>query len=173
MSRINRVPRGLQDLLGNINQGENPDELLEGVRAGFDIQPLWLLERLRTRRVTGTNPTNFTQYQITVPTNELWLVRTLAFGASSILAATLKIRASFRLHNLNDDSTPGTNITRIGETDFLDFNLATQEQTGTVQFTPYLAVPPDTIISCFTGYVQNGGASVATNFDVLYYKLNV
>ena len=78
-------------------------------------------------------------------------------------------------HNLNDDFNPGTNITRIGETPMLDWAgiAGIAEQTGTVVFTPYLVVPPDTIISALTGYVQNSAATVQIRMQILYYVLRV
>jgi len=72
VSRINRVPFGLQELLGNAAQGDNPSELLDGVRADFDIEPLWHADRLQTAEATSSQSALSAGVQITVPSGEYW-----------------------------------------------------------------------------------------------------
>lgn len=55
MSRINRPPSGLQQLLGSQNFGENPDELLQEVRPVIDCLPFFGADLLKVARASGAN----------------------------------------------------------------------------------------------------------------------
>lgn len=75
MARINRLPHGLQDLLGNTNLGINPAELLEAVRPSVDLWALWTAERVSYTEESVANVfgTQFDSIDITVPVGELWI----------------------------------------------------------------------------------------------------
>lgn len=73
MSKINRVPRGIQDLLGNTAQGQNPAELLQSVRPTFDLLPWWSTERIDFTNFIGSFAAVFQQQTIRVPQGELWI----------------------------------------------------------------------------------------------------
>lgn len=73
MSRINRVPRGLQDLFGNTAAGRNPADLLQEVRPIIDLLPLWITEKLDYVPFTGSFAAVFQQNTIRVPQGELWI----------------------------------------------------------------------------------------------------
>ncbi len=47
MSKINALPKGLQEFLGNTSQGVNPSDLLNGVRPQFDMLPFWAVDRVQ------------------------------------------------------------------------------------------------------------------------------
>ena len=78
-SKINRVPWGLQDFLGNTNAGENPGTVPDEVRAIFDMWPLWGMERLSAFRASGTMTVRGDSIALTVPDNELWMPYTVAW----------------------------------------------------------------------------------------------
>ena len=74
MSRINRLPWGLQDLLGSNSQGDNPSELMQDVRPQFDMLPLWAVERItfaNAFRADAGAPGS--SIQIVIPTGEMWI----------------------------------------------------------------------------------------------------
>lgn len=78
MSRINRVPFGLQDLLGSTNQGDNPNELGEVVAPTLALDTYLSAERrfwhagtLTTASVDGAVISK------DVPVGELWLLQSI------------------------------------------------------------------------------------------------
>lgn len=77
MSRITRVPTGLQDLLGSKTFGRNPSDLLEEVRPTLGLDDLLVAERLSYKRATLTVTTRGDSADMLVPVGELWLLRSL------------------------------------------------------------------------------------------------
>jgi hypothetical protein len=74
MSRINRVPRGLQDLLGSHNLGVNPADMSEQVRPTIDMFPHWAGERLTTFRTTSADIAGTgTAQTYQIPNGEAWI----------------------------------------------------------------------------------------------------
>jgi len=88
MSRINRLPRGLQDLLGSKNFGVNPSEMGQQVAPIHDLFPHWASERLVARTTTATAPAAQTNVQtFTVPDDEVWLPLHWSATATSVTIA--------------------------------------------------------------------------------------
>ena len=84
MSRINRVPLGLQDLLGSQNLGQNPSDLSQVVAPTHDMFPHWAMERLVQHRTTGSEVTAAgaqAGQNITIPEGEAWI---MVFASSSL-----------------------------------------------------------------------------------------
>ena len=58
MSKINRLPKGLQEFLGNTAQGQNPDELSQTVVPTLEMQQYHALDQMKwvqaTRTITTT-----------------------------------------------------------------------------------------------------------------------
>jgi len=77
VSAINRLPKGLQEFLGNTSQGVNPGELLQGVRPGVDLYPFWSLDQTVAETATQavTSPGNGAF--LTIPEGEVWAPLTL------------------------------------------------------------------------------------------------
>jgi len=74
MSRINRVPKGLQDLLGSQNLGVNPSDLSAIVQTMHDMFPHWAADRLTTyRSPTATAAANTNVNSIVIPNGEAWI----------------------------------------------------------------------------------------------------
>ncbi len=97
MSRINRVPFGLQELLGSTAQGDNPSDLLQDVRASFDIEPLWHADRIESIEGTGTQQTIGAGIQVTIPSGEYWrpivfsCIQNIAIGDSTGIVLTMTL----------------------------------------------------------------------------------
>jgi len=176
MSKINRVPRGLQDLLGSSNQGENPAESLREVRPTFDMFPFWASERLRVKNTGSFNPGKAAPLFFTVPTNELWFVQSISSTTDNNTAgATMQIAFQHRLQNVQDDTVPGTNITPVGQSDVFIFTGSTT--TSVLGYTQYfdrpLVVPPDTIISSLITFLENSNAAAFWQLNLVYWRFNV
>lgn len=72
MSQINRVPFGLQDLLGSQNFGDNPSELSQVVAPTLDMTPFLTAERTSYSYLSLTLAANAEIGTIVVPEGELW-----------------------------------------------------------------------------------------------------
>jgi len=86
MSRINRVPYGLQELLGSTAQGDNPSELLQEVRPAFDIEPYWHADRVVSTDGSVAAIGIGAGLAFTVPAGEYWVPIMLS-GQYAMLAA--------------------------------------------------------------------------------------
>lgn len=97
---INRLARGLLDLLGNTNQGDNPSELLAQVRPSIDLGELYMSERITLFSQTGAinNGVPALDFSAEVPAGEIWLLRSLAY---TIIVDTAgdAVHASLRMLN--------------------------------------------------------------------------
>lgn len=81
MSRINRVPFGLQDLLGSQNFGDNPSELSSVVAPVLDMLPFLSAERYSYSYQSGNISNNGAMASgISVPDGEIWYVTGVGFG---------------------------------------------------------------------------------------------
>lgn len=73
VSRINTPPKGLQNLLGNINQGINPSNLSQEVYGVTDLYPHWTANKLdvafATAEVAGVTGQGV---GIAIPEGEIW-----------------------------------------------------------------------------------------------------
>ena len=178
MSRINRVPKGLQDLLGSQNLGDNPSDLSLLVQPQVDMFPFWSAERLT---VIGNVTFSFSNSDavlatFTIPDGEAWIP--LHISAQAALASVgdsvrLEIQCK-RFGNLAP-GTPGPNIS---------FTLASMAGLFT-------AISLDTIVALSFAYplrevwpagtqwevFRAGGDITAANGDLrarmLYYRLRV
>lgn len=72
MSRINRVPFGLQDLLGSQNFGDNPSELAQVVAPSLDMLPFLSAERMSYEYASASVSGNAEIASMVVPEGELW-----------------------------------------------------------------------------------------------------
>lgn len=86
MSQINRVPWGLQSLLGTKNFGKNPSDLAQSVLPTVDLGPHLRYETMRTERNTGVIAAVGDTVEIEVPVNEAW--QPITFGGNVQLAGT-------------------------------------------------------------------------------------
>lgn len=72
MSVINRLPKALQEFLGNTQAGVNPSELTQVVSPGFDMTPHWSVDQMQWQSVVGVVTTVGNAATITVPQGEVW-----------------------------------------------------------------------------------------------------
>jgi len=81
-SRINRVPRGLQDLLNSVNLGVNPSDLQLTVQPGVDLFPFWASEKLAMYGEIGVAPAANTDVDTyIIPNGEAWMPITWSIRA--------------------------------------------------------------------------------------------
>lgn len=78
MSKINRIPTGLQDLVGNTSQGKNPDELSNTVVPTVDMQWAWEVEKIRYNRISTQFAASYQRHTMTVPDGVMWLPISIA-----------------------------------------------------------------------------------------------
>lgn len=106
MSKINRIPKGLQDLFGNAAAGQNPADLLQQVRPTIDLTQLWSVEQTKYKQFVGQFGAVFQQQVIRVPEGELWIpismsadVTTANVGESiQFVIGVADISNLFRIH---------------------------------------------------------------------------
>lgn len=74
MSKVNTTPRGLQSLLGNVNQGENPNQLNQVINPTTDLFPFWSVDKTRFRVVAGSVAHTIGQgVELVVPEGKLYI----------------------------------------------------------------------------------------------------
>ena len=108
MSKINRVPRGLQDILGNTAQGVNPAELRQEVMPSLDMLPLWLVEKTEWTRFVGSFAATFQQNTIQVPAGEMWI----PFAISG--EAVTEAPGASVVHSVGYSDEPNTSRVHLG-----------------------------------------------------------
>lgn len=74
MSKINSLPSGLQEFLGNTSQGVNPSELSNVVTPTFDISDFWKVPKTKVIRIAINFTAVYTNGSFTVPNNEIWML---------------------------------------------------------------------------------------------------
>lgn len=75
MSKINRLPKGLQEFLGNTAAGKNPDELSNTVFPQFDMLPFWAHDQIKYRTTTNSamQQSGGAVYTPPIPQGEVWM----------------------------------------------------------------------------------------------------
>lgn len=85
MSRINRVPIGLQSFLDSQNAGDNPSELARTVIPIIDLQPFYEARNWEVLTAIASGLTTQQEINaITVPEGEIWFVK----GGSALIRCT-------------------------------------------------------------------------------------
>lgn len=74
MSRINQPPRGLQDLLGSQNFGDNPSDLAETVIPSLEMLDFLSAEKIDFERIAGSRTARGGNVGVVVPEGELWFM---------------------------------------------------------------------------------------------------
>lgn len=89
LSKVNTPPIGLQNLLGNVNQGVNPHELDQIITPSVDLYPHWATNKIRaafeTAEVAGAVGQGL---GISVPEGELWQVIAAECAYETVSATT-------------------------------------------------------------------------------------
>jgi hypothetical protein len=169
VSRINRVPHGLQDILGSQAQGNNPSILLQEVRPAFDMFPMWASERVESTQVQDTPTGIGFKFDIEIPEAEAWIpfytsMRLTAVTAADAFGLEVGIRAG------------GTQITSVVPTQ--GFPRVVIQTAGDQIVRGYVFRFPQMYLSGslfrwgFTHYTTVGADPTVTA-SVMYWRLNV
>lgn len=100
MSRINRVPVGLQSLLGASNFGDNPSELSQVTAPVLDLLPYLAAERVSLEREQANLTAQFQVVDLVVPEGELWLPLQISGGVYAATQTAAKYQFSVDLRNI-------------------------------------------------------------------------
>lgn len=112
MSQINRVPQGLQDLLGSKNFGDNPAELSQVVAPTTDLSKFYEAERRSWfQPITSINMTaEGAITSLAVPEGQLWFVQAIGtrWSVQGIAPATpMGFRVGCQLVDPQNANVPG------------------------------------------------------------------
>lgn len=178
MSRINRVPYGLQDLLGSQNFGDNPSELGGVVSPVLDMYQFMKLERrefvINAAGSTRTTPGNFSN--IVVPQGEIWMVEmigaTMNKNAAWVVGEQVVITAALDAVVNSTFPTVEHPLGEIGS-----FECTGAASSGLFYFTkvfenPLILVGGETIYHVCS-HISITTSNVAFNPMLSYTKLNV
>jgi len=103
---IQRVPRGLLDVLALKATGDTPHELADSVSGGFDLSPFYLQDRIVS--ITGFIAGVATGYNLvrTVPAGEMWWMTNVGGLLTSGAAGAGKLSWCFRRQAASGDWKP-------------------------------------------------------------------
>lgn len=101
MARLNRVPRGLQSLLGTKALGRNPQELLEAVRPTVDLTQFYLAETV-IRSASGVTTLQTPVWgdflgELEIPAGESWFVYNVSLQVTSVAAEIVNVNFGYTL----------------------------------------------------------------------------
>jgi hypothetical protein len=94
MSKINRLPRGFQDFLGNTNFGDNPSTLESSVRATVDISPFYAPDEWKVgseAEQTVNAAGLIIEYE--VPEGRIWFLQNVGAGVRRLAGAATDVFA--------------------------------------------------------------------------------
>ena len=107
ISKVNASPKGLQSLLGNVNQGVNPHELDHVVSPGVDLYPHWAADKTLVKsETTSVVPSPGNGMTITVPEGEIW--QPIAIGG--VVSMLIAVEYAFSVGILNPASLTHTTV---------------------------------------------------------------
>jgi len=164
MSKINTPPRGLQNFLGNVNQGVNPSDLDQQVNPTVDLVPFWGTDKLKSivsgASIAGTLGQGIT---VEVPEGELWIP--IAASGQYFVAQAQTRQISLRVV---DQSGGGLSIIANGR---IDSASLTAEVTCGLAFPNRFILPSSWGIRCQID--ETSSATAATmEVNIFYYKLD-
>lgn len=171
MSKINRPPLGLQQLLGSQNFGENPSDLKQDVQPVLEMFPLYGSGLLRVAEGTGSR------------TTEGLIVNTEFFGHSAIVSCSLRsvndftnaeaIAMSFALTNITGfDPAERINIASFNQSPRETGWPATSRPCWSFVFPTPLVVEPGVKLGAYYDFAVFAAAQ-SMELRVLYYDLSV
>lgn len=104
---IQRVPRGVLELLGLRGSGDLPHDMAQEVRATLDIAPFYGMDLLRTVSNLNAAPGtgwNTSATVLTVPAGEIWVMQNLTTSISTGVGGACV--GSFGYRRLQDNAGP-------------------------------------------------------------------
>lgn len=181
MSRINRVPLGLQDLLGSQNFGDNPSELGSVVAPTLDMTNFLRAERRWFAQASAFAIAVDGQVTaIQVPQGEIWYVNAFAMGVAGTgaPAGNWTMRGSvYARYVVNSNATPATSIHPICDLGYYAPNASEIVSSGFLVLDKQMAHPMpffggEEILFYFDGGTY-GGRSYTAITNVQYTKVLV
>ena len=91
MSRINRLPSGLQEFLGNTSQGVNPSELSNVVSPTFDISDFWKVQKQDEIRIVTSMTAVYQSAFFQIPQSELWMLIGVSAGVNILTTESAQL----------------------------------------------------------------------------------
>lgn len=166
MSKINSLPKGLQELLGNTSQGKNPDELSNVVYGNFDILPFWGIDKTIAQVVSANTVHVVGQgIDMNVPEGEAWYLK--AASGSSFLATTESGRLSLHISN-----PAGTVRVTIGQSAYITAKLLTEEIVAPAIMPSGFILPSGwSLRSQWEGV--DAGLANTMSLDAIFYRIRV
>jgi hypothetical protein len=120
MSRINRVPFGLQDLLGSTNQGDNPSVLDEVATPVLELGAFLSAERRWFNRVNPVSKTSDGSIDsLIVPSGEQWFVQAIGCIVTPVGTGTPQVHISAAC-NLINNSNNGTQLHALADLGYIE-----------------------------------------------------
>lgn len=170
MSKINRLPWGLQDILGSVSQGDNPSELLKDVRASFDMWPLWTPERLRFVRTGAVLDAEGEAVSTTIPDGEYWMPITFSMKMVASAAVGTVFSMQMGMGNLPDNQGFALSLS---QSDVFTTTSISQSFVHAYSF-PYriLLSPGTTIFGTLGEYLPGGALTDVFEVNALFTLLN-
>lgn len=178
MSQINRVPFGLQDLLGSKNFGTNPSQLGQVVTPTLELWDFLKYER-RARVISAGGFATAVTQQIelfVIPDTEIWLVEQVG----CTIAKTGAMNVGDQIHltalaiNLPDSDNPGVNHPLA---DLGSYTAATANPITAISRTYEFASPvvfgPGDAISFFSNAVVAAAGSWSVRSMVRFIRLTI
>lgn len=171
MSRVNKAPIGLQNLLGSQNFGDNPAELAPAIVPTLDM---WnFLNYAESRAGWGSSVVladgTVTYTAMTVPQNERWLV--YAFGVNILgdtIAAGDQIEISASRVKVAGSTSPGNAHPFFGASSEFRSTPA-NFKTVVEHFPNYVPMGPGESISLRWSDVVRGGLAAWEVYSTIYY----
>lgn len=165
MSRINRVPFGLQEFLGNTSQGNNPSELLEQVRPGFNMWPLWGVDKIEYQEFSVSTGSLGAGATLTVPLGKVWMP--LHFSGRTGMALAGVQQLALRI------TDPASGVSAILQQSALMTAVqANQSLSVHHSFPQPLLLASGVTVDCVWA-VNVGGAARTIKCEGQYYELSV
>ena len=165
MSKINTPPLGLQSLLGSQSFGDNPDDLLQGVRPTVDMLPFYGVNSLKQDAATAARNTPGGLASFTYASGFTRMLLGVSVYAPTPVAGTYSTEAHI-LGFSGDGATYNFIIARDEPV-----VLAANSQYAWGYWLPQpIILEPDVTIA-FRALQHTGGANVSFQCSYLYYEL--
>lgn len=169
MGKINRIPKGLLDLLSSKSDGRNPQELADSVAPTIDLSPFYLNEKIGHAFGTFVAGNVGDSGTIEIPSGEIWLLFAVDIEWTSAVAnKTLDLT-----FNVEEIPSAASILSSVCIFSTGTFAIVTADDVATFckVFDRPLPFPPGVVFRTTTNVQIGGNTNVATN--VLFYRLQI
>lgn len=167
MSQINRVPWGLQSLLGSKNFGRNPQQLAEQVVPVLPMAGHLEFEVLEVTQTSGAITAAGQVVQIQVPANEAWNLH--GFGIACTAASTGE--TYYLTGNVAPANTAQTGTVDLIHVSKQDTTTAAIGSGGSYAFPRPVIISPGSFVRATCR--EFVGASITVAVSVIYARYDV